>query len=256
VPYFFNHDCYNNLDPMNLKGKIAVVTGSGGGIGSETVKALKRDGVKLILVEKEKSLLEGIIDILDGDEGNIFECDFGNPTDVGRLAKELSARVPVIDFLFNIAGLGIYKNIDDLTVDEWQKSVDINLTAPFVLIKELLPSLKKSDGAVVVNIGSGMGVIPTAGRVAYCSTKFGLRGMSLSLSKEFKDRNVSFVLMTLGSVMTSFGTGELASKKKLESEGKKYLDPCEVANKIIEIVKDENRDAEYEIYPEGYGDDE
>ncbi|KKU10084.1 MAG: Short-chain dehydrogenase/reductase SDR [Candidatus Woesebacteria bacterium GW2011_GWB1_45_5] len=237
---------------MDLKGKIAVITGAGGGIGSEIVKSLKSGGVRCVVIEKEKSLLEGIMDILDGDQNYIFECDFSKPADVERLGEELSAKFPAIDFLFNIAGIGIYKNIEDLAIGEWEKSININLTAPFILTKKLIPSLKKSDDAVVVNIGSGMGVIPTPGRVAYCSTKFGLRGMSLTLAEEFKGKNISFVLMTLGSVMTNFGTGGLTLRKKLEEEGKKYLDPVDIAQKIIGIIKDKDRHAEYKIYPEGY----
>jgi len=237
---------------MNLKGKIAVITGAGGGIGSELVKELKNEGVKIVLIEKDKSLLESLTDILDGDRGYIFECDFSKPTQVEKLGEELAAKFPVVDFLFNIAGIGIYKNIEDLTIGEWKKSVNINLTAPFILTKKLLPSLEKSEDAVVLNVGSGMGIMPVAGRVVYCATKFGLRGMSLTLSKEFKAKNIGFVLMTLGSVMTGFGTGGLSLRKKLESEGKKYLNPADVAQKIIEIIKDQNRKPEYQIYPEGY----
>ncbi len=238
---------------MDLAGKVAVITGAGGGIGSEIVKKLKAERAKVVLIEKDKSLLESLMDVLDGDESSIFECDFSDPAQVEKLGEDLSVKFPVVDFLFNVAGIGIYKNLEDLTVSDWKKSIDINLTAPLILTKKLLPSLKNSESAVVVNIGSGMGILPMAGRVAYCSTKFGLRGMSLTLAKEFGGRNVGFVLMTLGSVMTGFGTGGLALRKKLESEGKKYLGPTDVARKIIEIVKDKDRKAEYKIYPEGYG---
>lgn len=237
---------------MDLKGKIAVVTGAGGGIGSEIVRGLKKEGARTVLIEKEKSLLEGIMDILDGDEGFIFECDFSKSEEVEKLSREISGKFPKIDFLFNVAGIGIYKEIGDLSIEDWQRSVDINLTAPLIMIKRLLPSLENSGDSVVVNIGSGKGIIPTAGQVPYCSTKFGLRGMSLSLSKEFKNKNIDFVLMTLGSVMTNFGTGGIAQRKKLQEEGKKYLDPKDVAQKIIDIVKSEDREPEYKIYPEGY----
>lgn len=237
---------------MNLKRRIAVVTGAGGGIGSEIVRLLKKEGVRTVLVEKEKSLLEGIMDILDGDESYIYECDFSKPAEVGRLSKELSEKFPKVDLLFNVAGIGIYKNLEDLSIEEWQKSIDINLIAPLIMTKGLLSSLENSEEAVVVNIGSGKGVIPAAGQVAYSSTKFGLRGMSLSLSREFEGKNIDFVLMTLGSVMTNFGTGGMAQRKKFEEAGKKYLDPKVVARKMIDIVKSESREAEYKIYPEGY----
>jgi short-subunit dehydrogenase len=237
---------------MNLKGKIAVVTGAGGGLGRLLVKELDKEGVICVLVEKERSLFEGLMDLLDGKDHTFFECDFANESEVELLVDKISSNFNKIDFLFNLAGIGIYKNIDELTIDEWKQSVSVNLTAPFILVKGLLPSLIQSKGALVVNFGSGMGIIPTAGRVAYCSSKFGLRGMSLTLSKELENKNVDFCLMTLGSIMTNFGTGGLAIRKQFEKEGKKYLGPIEVVNKVMEITKSEERKEEYVVYPEGY----
>lgn len=237
---------------MNLNGKTAVITGAGGGLGSLLVKQLDKEGVKCILVEKEKNLFGELMDLLEGKDHIFFECDFGNDSDVESLVDKISLETRNVDMLFNLAGVGIYKNIGDLTIEEWKKSVSINLTAPFILTKGLLPFLIQSSGALVVNFGSGMGVIPTAGRVAYCASKFGLRGMSLALSKEFEDKNIDFCLMTLGSIMTDFGTGGLDIRKKFEKQGKKYLDPFEVIKKVLEIVKSEKRNEEYVIYPEGY----
>lgn len=237
---------------MNLNGKTAVITGAGGGLGSLLVKQLDKEGVKCILVEKEKNLFGELMDLLEGKDHIFFECDFGNESDVESLVDKISLETRNVDMLFNLAGVGIYKNIGELTIEEWKKSVSINLTAPFILTKGLLPFLIQSGGALVVNFGSGMGVIPTAGRVAYCASKFGLRGMSLTLSKEFEDKNIDFCLMTLGSIMTDFGTGGLDIRKKFEKQGKKYLDPLEVIKKVLEIVKSEKRNEEYVIYPEGY----
>lgn len=237
---------------MNLNGKTAVITGAGGGLGSLLVKQLDKEGVKCILVEKEKNLFDELMDLLEGKDHIFFECDFGNESDVESLVDKISLETRNVDMLFNLAGVGIYKNIGELTIEEWKKSVSINLTAPFILTKGLLPFLIQSGGTLVVNFGSGMGVIPTAGRVAYCASKFGLRGMSLALSKEFEDKNIDFCLMTLGSIMTDFGTGGLDIRKKFEKQGKKYLDPLEVIKKVLEIVKSEKRNEEYVIYPEGY----
>lgn len=238
---------------MDLNGKIAVVTGAGGGLGSRMVRLLKKRGVKCVLIEKDKSLLESIKDILDGDESQLYECDMTDLSEVEKTSKAIAKKFERVDILLNVAGIGIYKNIEDLTVDDWTNSININLNAPFIFTKFLIGSLKNSGHGVVVNIGSGMGVLPTPGRSAYCASKFGLRGLSLTLSREFKEKGVSFSLMTLGSMMTGFGTGGMEERKRLEAEGKKYLDPDEVAGKIIEVIEDENRKEEYEIYPEGYG---
>jgi short-subunit dehydrogenase len=208
---------------MNLQNKTAVVTGARGGLGSLLVQALEKEGIICVAIDKE-------------------ECDFTNSKDVEKLCDEIKSKYEKIDFLFNVAGIGIYKNIDDLSIEEWNDSLSINLTAPFILIKTLSPE-------VVINFGSGMGVFPTSGRSAYCASKFGLRGLSLSLSKELKPKNIDVVLLTLGSIMTNFGTGGLALRQDLEKKGKKYLNPSEVIEKVLEIIKSERREVEYMIYP-------
>lgn len=241
-----------NKHRLPLAGKIAVITGAGGGLGNLLVKQLDKEGVTCILVEKEKSFFNELIDLFEGKSHTFFECDFANEKEVESLVDKISSKIDKVDMLFNLAGVGVYKDISGLSIDEWKKSLSVNLTAPFILIKGLLPRLNNSEDSLVVNFGSGMGVIPTAGRVAYCSSKFGLRGMSLTLSKEFESTNIDFCLMTLGSIMTNFGTGGLDVRKQFEKQGKKYLDPLEVVKKVIEIAKSEKRNDEYVIYPEGY----
>jgi len=168
------------------------------------------------------------------------------------LAAKISKITQKVDFLFNIAGIGIYKSIEDLSLDDWQLSMDVNATTPFLMVKYLMPLLKKSSRALVLNIGSGMGVYGSANRAAYCSSKFALRGLSLSLSKEYKDKGVDFCLLTLGSVMTDFGSGGIEKRKKLQREGKKYLSPEDVAEKIVETITSSNKPSEIVFYPKNY----
>jgi len=240
---------------MNLKGKTVVVVGAGGAMGSSVVKLLKKEDITLILIEKKRNLLEFIADILDGDKTLIYECDMTNLSEVESVGNEIATKFPKIDIFINASGIGIYKNIKDLEIKEWEDSMNINLNSPFILIKKLIASLQNSGQGVVINFGSGMGVIAKAGRLAYCASKFGLRGMSLTLSKEYKNQGVDFTLMTLGSIMTDFGTGGMEKREELATKGKRYLDSDEIAQKIIDIAKDEARLNEYVIYPEGYEND-
>ncbi len=117
-----------------------------------------------------------------------------------------------------------------------------------------MKSLSKSTSGLVLNIGSGAGTIPMAGRSVYCTTKFGLRGLTLSLAEEFKRvSNPKFCLITLGSTLTSFGPMRFEDKKLEMEKGKAYFTPEWVGEKLIEIVKDENREVEYQLFPGDYG---
>jgi short-subunit dehydrogenase len=221
---------------MILNDRVAVVAGAGGAIGSALALKLKENGVRCIEVDK----------------GFKYGCDFSDSAAVEDLVSKIKNEYPKIDFLFNVAGVGIYKNIDELTFKEWEDAYSINVHAPFLFTKLLLTSLKEVDGAMIFNVGSGMGVIGAVDRSSYCATKFALRGLSLSLSLELKPYNVDVVLLTLGSVMTPFGTGGIDKRRELERKGKKYLTVAEVVDKIIGITKSTTRDSEYTLYPEGY----
>ena len=135
-------------------------------------------------------------------------------------------------------------------------SFAINVSAPFILTKELLPQLQKISNSLILNIGSGAGVIPMKNRSVYCTTKFALRGLSLSLSEEFKGKSPSFCLITLGSTLTSFGVGNaltLEEKREQNKKGSAYFTTEWLANKLIEIIKDDKRTPEVVLYPNNYG---
>lgn len=230
---------------MNLTSKVIVVTGATGGIGREIVKELQSEGANLILVAKNKRSEEY--------PGKFYECDFSNQEETVNTAKKISSTYPNIDILINAAGIGIYKPLEDLSLEEWNKSMNINLNASFIMIKELIGSLNNSNKSIVLSLGSGMGVKPEAQRSAYCASKFALRGLMLTLAEEYKRfKKPEFCLLTLGSVLTSFGPMSFEEKKKEMENGKGYLTPDWVAKKIIELLKLESREVEYEFSSPDY----
>lgn len=238
---------------MNLKGKVAVVTGATGGIGKEIVKGLDNEGVKLILVSKRQDELETLKKNLINRDCSIFASDFSDQHNVLETAKEIARKYQKIDILINAVGIGIYKSLEEASLDEWNKSMDINVNSIFIITKELIFALSNADNSVVVNLGSGMGVSGKSGRSLYCASKFALRGLTLSLADEYKRlRKPEFVLLTLGSVLTSFGPMSFEEKKKNMEGGKGYLTPEWVARKIIDLLKLEERKKEYEFSSPDY----
>src|SRR3989304_1722877 len=199
---------------MVLKNKIVVVTGATGGIGRELVKELDREEAKLILISKSEDELKNLVNSLKGKGNSYFVCDFANQDQVQELSKKLFKEYPSIDLLVNTAGIGIYKPIEEISLEDWNKSLDVGLTAPFILPKGIIESLKSTKDSLVLHSGSGAGVIPFAGRSAYGAMKFAMRGFTLSLAEEFKHSHPSFCLITLGSTLTSFGPMSFEEKKK------------------------------------------
>lgn len=239
---------------MNLKDKSVVIVGATGGIGSQVSKVFFKEDAKLILVARSEEKLKKLADQFGKNLVKYYVCDFSDPKQAVGVASTISQENNNIDILINVAGVGVYKNIEDVNLKEWENSFAVNVSAPYFVTKELLPSLKNSENAVVVNFGSGMGKNPMGGRSVYCATKYALRGMTLSLSEEFKGTNIKIVLMTLGSILTDFGPLSLEEKEKLSLEGKGYLTPDWVAKKLIDIISSNNLEDEIEIYPSHYKD--
>lgn len=236
-----------------MRTKVAVVTGATGGIGRAIIEELDKEGFTCVLIGKHEKELQTLQKSLKTRGSKYYICDFSKVNEVIEAGKEILKDFDTVDVLLNVAGIGVYKPIEEVTVKEWEDSYAIGNTSPYFLTKTLLPSLSKSDLSLVINIGSGMGVMPAGGRSVYSSMKFALRGQTLSLAKEFERSKPNFVLMTLGSVLTAFGPMSLEEKKnEMETGGKGYLTPEYVAKKILEVIKDKNREDEYTVYSADY----
>lgn len=239
---------------MILKGKTAVVVGATGGIGREFVKNLDNEGANLILVSKTESELQNLLKLLKGTKHKYYVCDLSDQIETQKTSQRISEDNNEINILINCAGIGVYKPLVDLKIEDWERSFSINTTSVFLFLRGLISNLEKADKSLVLNVGSGAGVIPMSGRSVYCATKFALRGFTLSLAEEYERiGNPKFCLITLGSVLTSFGPMSFEAKKNEMEKGKAYFTPEWVGEKLIEIIKDDSREVEYTLYPGDYG---
>jgi short-subunit dehydrogenase len=215
--------------------KIAVVIGSTGGIGSELVKALKHDGFNVLGVSKS------------GD----IKCDLTDLKQIHSSITSIKESAGQVDLLINAAGIATYKNLSDVKDKDIQDAFMVNTIAPAIFIRELLP--KMTSGSLVLNIGSGAGTIPMRGRTIYSATKYALRGLSLSLNEEYKDKSPKFCLITLGSTMTDFGGMSVEEKKAEFAKGKAYFPVDFVINKLMEVIHNPTPDNEIVLFPGDYG---
>jgi len=240
---------------MKLKGKTAMIIGASGGIGREISMALAEKGANLILVARRKVVISFLEEEAKGlgVEAKGFSCDATKPDSIDVLVKKIKKDYKHIDILFHAAGVGVYKEFEKVTLDEWNTSMAVNVDSVFYLTHKLMPLLKKSKKSFVIAMGSGMGKIALSGRSAYCASKFALRGLILSLAKEYKKDHVNFVHLTIGSVLTSFGPlSKQEKEQKRKKKGKKYLDPEWLAHHVVTKLEHETLDPETPIYPSHY----
>ena len=179
---------------MDLKGAVAVVTGGNGGLGQRICHALAtqgrehRGGLRAQHREAERVARE----IRQHDvETAAFACDVTQPAQVQRLVDEVVKRFGRLDILINDAAYNKaipFPDLDALTIEEWSKILDVNLTGPMHAIKAVAPVMKKQGRGRIVNIASVAGLMPSGSSIAYAVSKAGLihltRCMAVALAPE------------------------------------------------------------------------
>lgn len=239
---------------MDIKGKNVLILGATGGIGRHLSFAFASKGANLLLSGRRKIVLCALEKELKSFPVLVktYSLDVTKKADFISLSKKIKKDFKSIDVLVNAFGVGIYKSLEETNYEDFKRSVDINLNGVFLSIKYFLPLLERSQKSYIISLGSGMGKVGVAKRSAYCASKFGLRGLMLSLAKEYKSKNVKFCLLTLGSVLTSFGPLSLEEKIEKQKKGKKYLDPVHLAKTIVSKLENDTLIEETTIYPKNY----
>lgn len=237
---------------MNLKGKTFLVTGAAKGLGKAICMELANQGCNLILLDKLdhelfelKSLLEGKVQI------SCYTVDLNYHVELKQTLKVIKEHFEVIDGIINNAAVGIYnKPFVSTTDEEWNTLINVNITAVFLIIRELVPLLLNAkEKGYILNIGSKSSFISEINKTAYCTTKFALRGMTLTLEKEYEGTKLHVKLVNPGSILTGFGAISIAEREEQAKRGKKYLTPGEVAIKIVDVVKKDAAEVEVNILP-------
>ncbi len=213
---------------MNLlKDKVVLLTGAGGGIGRATAEKLAACGMKIILfggnnVEKLKQtqdIVEKLSDCL------AIAGDLTNPDFIKTGVQKAAASFGGIDVLINNAGLAQNTAFEDISLEEFDKIMAINLRTPFVLTQQALPYLKKSGSATIINIAS---VVSHAGyprQSIYTASKHALLGMTKSIAAEYYKDNIRVHAIAPGGVYTDMVK---VSRPDLTSDG--MILPSDIAD--------------------------
>ena len=166
---------------MDLKGKVAVVTGGNGGLGQRICHKLAAEGVKLAVVyarsKSEAEVVAGNMTQQYGVEAAAIGCDLAVPSDIAKMVDTVVKRFGRLDILINDAAYNIaipFKDLDKLTLEEWNKIMAINLTGPMLAIKAVAPVMQAQGQGRIVNIASVAGLGPTGSSIAYAVSKAGL----------------------------------------------------------------------------------
>ena len=188
---------------ISLKGKVALVTGAGRGIGRAISLMLVQSGCRVILAARTRAQLEEVHrEIRDrGGEALAVPTDLTQDEDIQQLV-ETSRSWGVIDILINNAGWGKRAAVVKGNIDDWDRTFHVNLRAPMILAKMLLPGMIAKGEGAVINIGSVSGKTGEANGAAYAASKFGLIGFTQSLYEEVREYGIKVAVILPGYVNT------------------------------------------------------
>jgi NAD(P)-dependent dehydrogenase (short-subunit alcohol dehydrogenase family) len=212
---------------MTITGKVALVTGGSRGIGLATSRALIEQGASVAIVGTDQARLEQASKEL-GDAAFAVCADVRRYEDVERAIDATVSRFGRLDVLVNNAGIGVYRPVVEMTVDEWNRTFETNVSGVFYCCHAALPHLKKSSGWII-NISSLSSTGPFANGAAYCASKSAINTFSDALMQEVRYDGVRVACVLPGSVNTGFG-GRAPSKSDWA------LQPEDVAEVIVDLI--------------------
>lgn len=221
-----------------LENTVAIVTGAGRGAGRVIARKLASEGASVVVVGRTKATVERVAkEIIDA--GGVCEpiiADVSNAEDVRRVVTQTLQRFSRIDALVNNAGIGgPNTGVEETPIEEWKRTLDINLTGPFLCSQAVLPSMKEQRSGHIIMISSGAGKQGYPNMSAYCASKFGLHGLAQSLAAEVSDLNVRVCTILPGSIAeTEFSHQKGGWQPR---PGAKYLRPEDIADAILFLLR-------------------
>lgn len=226
-----------------LSGKVALITGGARGQGAEEARLFAREGARVyiadVLIDEGRALAVEIARSEGADSVAFLELDVTDRAQWQGAADRVASETGRLDILINNAGINRRHSLSQTEQDDWDRLIEVNLTGPMIGMQVLLPLLRASSAASVVNIGSMAAIVghPTTG---YSAAKFGLRGLTKSAALEFAQWDIRVNAVHPGLVDTpiidpaSPAYGAIREMTPLGRAG----NPCELAEAVLFLASD------------------
>jgi 3-oxoacyl-[acyl-carrier protein] reductase len=215
-----------------LSGKKAIVTGASKGIGLAIAEALLVQGAEVVICARGQAQLDSAVQQLGHTGGKVsgYAADVSQSKEVAALFDFAARTMGGLDILVNNAGFGIFRPTAELTVEEWDRLIGVNLSGTFYCSREALVRFRQPDGGFIINISSLAGKNPFAGGSGYNASKFGMNGFSEAMMLDHRKDNVKVSYVMPGSVDTEFSGSSHAGR----SEWK--IAPEDIAEIVLGIL--------------------
>jgi short-subunit dehydrogenase len=229
---------------LDVKGKVAIVTGASSGIGLETSKLLSKKGAKLALVARSKEKLEHLTKELP--DSIAIVADLSLVQEVENMIALVYQHFGRVDILVNNAGRGYDAQIEKIDPEVVHSIFDLDLLGPVVAMQKVIPIMRKQGGGSIINISSGLALMYLPGMSIYSSLKRALAHLSVTAREELKSNNITVSVMYPYITTTDFDKNTikaLVDESETQEEGEYEGAPFEpdtaeyVARKIVEGIE-------------------
>jgi short-subunit dehydrogenase len=230
---------------MKLNKQRVILTGAAGGIGSILANLVADAGAEIALIDANAESLQKLAATIDGSHA--VPGDLSNEEGCKNAIQAAMQALGGVDVLINLAGLMSFSTYEDEDIKRVQLLMQVNLIAPMLLSRAVLPEMLKQGKGQIVNVGSTFGSIGFAYFTAYSASKFGLRGFSQALRRELVDSPVTVTYVSPRAVKTPINTGPIMQMGAATNMN--MDEPEVVAGKIFKAIESGKKEA-YFGYPE------
>ena len=225
-------------DIRTLEGRIALVTGASSGLGRATAIALARAGADVAIVARSEEELDSVrAEIIKiGRRALALPVDLASVDDTTEAVRQSVEELGRVDVLVNAAGTDTPGTVEALDIEGWDRTLAVNLRAPFLLSKAAFPHMREAGGGTIINISSVAGKKGWANASAYCASKFGLTGFTEALADEGKEHGIRAIVLYPGAMATNWGAfspEERQGSELNEAPPTRVLQPERVADLIV-----------------------
>lgn len=234
-----------------FEGKAAIVTGGASGIGRATAERFLEEGARVAIIDISADSCESTArELRDrGHEPVLITGDVSRHADVRRMIGEAVASLGRIDVLFNNAGILVEGTVEQVSEEEWDRIMAINVKGVFLMCKEVIPHMLKQGGGAIVNNASCSGLVGDRNAIAYNSSKGAVVLMTKCLALDYAQRGIRVNCVCPGEIDTPMFRQEARARNKPVEEYRKELceyhpigrlgEPKEVANAVLFLASDD-----------------
>ena len=228
---------------IDLSGKTALITGATRGIGRAIADEFIEAGANVILTGTKQSEIDQLNSEHENQAVKWLVADFSTTGKINSFINALK-NMDSIDICINNAGINIIKPLSDISNEEYERLISVNLSAPFSIVQSIIPNMKKQNYGRIVNIASIWSQISKSGRSLYTTSKTGLVGFTKAIAVEYAKSNILVNAVSPGFTLTELTKQSLTKNEMKELSGQipmeRFAEPNEIAKTVLFLCSDLN----------------